>query len=124
MNKSKIVPIPEKMEKYYGKGNILHPSQEDVSRYISEIPYGEVMNIKQLCEKLANEYGTQVTCPLRTGNFIKKLAKAGNEEVPFWRVVRSDGLLVKMENLEHWAVKLEDEGIELTLTSKGKIKVK
>lgn len=128
MSQSKIVNVPEKMEKYYGKGTMLHPAPEEIEELIKTIPLGKMTTIDTLCKKLAHDFGTDITCPMRTGNALKKIAESNldgnaNEDLPFWRVVRTDQLMIKSKEYETWAPKIEDEGFDLNLTKAGAIKV-
>ena len=128
MNTSKIVSIPEKMEKFYGKGKMLHPSIEDIENLIKTIPKGKVSTIEALGKRLAKDYETDVTCPMRAGNSIKKISRRYSNEnidykVPFWRVIRTDKCIVKTDNYEFWASKVEDEGFQLSFAKSGLIKV-
>lgn len=128
MDKSKIVTIPVKMEKFYGKGKMLHPNLEDVEELVRTIPKGQIATIETLCKKLSNNYGTDVTCPMRTGNAIKKISENYSvdnidESVPFWRVVKTDKMTIKLKTPEFWATKIEDEGFDLSFTKSGAIKV-
>ncbi len=128
MTKSKIVDIPIKMEKFYGKGKMLHPSVEEIEELVKTIPKGSVATIDALAKRLAIDFGTNVTCPMRTGNAIKKIAERYSTEkvdfkIPFWRVIRSDKLVVKSKNYEFWASQIEDEGFKLLFTKSGSIKL-
>lgn len=122
MKEPKIVSIPEKMEKYYGSGSMLHPEIEMVAAVVAEISVGKIMTIAMLATKLAETYGADVTCPMRTGNHLKRLSKM-KTEVPFWRVIRTDRMLVKLDNYEYWATVLEKEGFALEFTKSNLIKV-
>lgn len=128
MNKSKIVDIPTKMEKFYGKGKMLHPSVEEIEELVKTIPKGFVATIDALAKRLATDYGTDVTCPMRTGNAIKKIAERYlndniDTQIPFWRVIRSDKLIIKSKNFEFCASQIEDEGFRLLFTKSGHIKL-
>ena len=128
INKSKIVEIPVKMEKFYGKGTMLHPSKEAIEALVKTIPRGKIATIETLCQKLAATYGTDVTCPMRTGNSIKKISEnyaidTVDESLPFWRVVKKDKTVIKLKGYELWAAKIEDEGFGLSYTKAGLIKV-
>lgn len=129
MQNPKIIDIPVKMEKYFGKGTMLHPGTEEIRELLKKIPTGKVSTIKSLATYLAKTHGTDVTCPLRTGNAIKKISEQYTLEnldmdVPFWRVLRSDNMMVKFKDFEQWSSVLEDEGFELILTKSNNIKVK
>lgn len=129
MKTAKIVDIPTKMEKFYGKGTMLHPSIEDIEELIKTIPKGFIATIDTLGKRLANDFGTDVTCPMRTGNAIKKIAEHYSNEdkndvdVPFWRVIRTNNLVIKSKKYEFGASKIEDEGFKLTYVKSGDIKV-
>lgn len=121
MQKVKIIDIPAKMEKFYGKGTMLHPSLSEIEKLISLIPSSKITTINHIASFLAKNHGTDVTCPMRTGNAIKKIANRFTLEnldanLPFWRVVRSDRMIIKSKNFEQWASLIEDEGFELSLT--------
>ena len=125
---NKIVDIPIKMEKFYGKGTMLHPSITAVEELIKMIPLGYLSTIDSLAKRLAKDFGTHVTCPMRTGNAIKKISEGHSihtidSQIPFWRVIRSDKQVVKTKNFEFWASKIEDEGFTLLFTKSGAIKV-
>lgn len=116
------------MEKYYGKGKMLHPTIADIEELVGIIPRGRIATIETLCQKLSDNYGTDVTCPMRTGNAIKKISKRYSldnidENLPFWRVVRTDKMVIKSKEYEFWASKIEDEGFQLSFTKSGAIKV-
>jgi len=128
MVKSKIVDIPVKMEKFFGKGTMLHPSIHEVEELIRLIPKGYVATIDALTKRLSKDFKTDVSCPMRTGNAIKKIAESYSADtidfkVPFWRVIRSNKLIIKSKNLELVASKIEDEGFKLIYTKSGAIKV-
>lgn len=128
MTKSKIVDIPIKMEKFYGRGKMLHPGFEEIEELIKTIPKGTVATIDALSKRLATDFGTDVTCPMRTGNILKKIAERYSCDhvdfkMPFWRVIRSDKLVVKSRDFEFWASQIEDEGFKLIYTKAGAIKL-
>ena len=128
MSASKIVDIPSKMEKFYGKGTMLHPSIEEVEALVKMIPKGFVVTIDAIAKQLAKEANTDVTCPMRTGNAIKKISERYsndniNFDVPFWRVIRSNKMVVKTKNYEFWATVIEKEGFTLSFPKANEIKV-
>lgn len=128
MQKPKIINIPIKMEKYFGKGTMLHPTMLEIEDLIRLIPVNRITTINHIASQLAKNHGTDVTCPMRTGNAIKKISEQYtmenlDEKVPFWRVLRKDKMMIKSKNYEQWATLVEDEGFELIYTKAGKIKV-
>lgn len=123
----KIVAIPEKMEKFYGSGTMLHPDQELVENIIKEIPAGQVATIDSLCQRLAQDHETNVTCPMRTSNFVKIISETYFESdvsVPFWRVIRKNHLLINSSFAKQCAEILEKEGFQVDQNSKGEFKVR
>lgn len=122
MQKPTIVSIPKKMQKYYGSGQMLHPEMEMIEEFVELIPKGKVITIDVLAKKLAKTYGADVTCPMRTGNHLKRLSKTDSKK-PFWRVIRKDHMMVKLDNYEHWATILEKEGFVLEFTKSNQIRV-
>lgn len=128
MQKAKIIAIPTKMEKFYGKGTMLHPSLCEIEELICLIPKNKLTTINHITSFLSKTHGTTVTCPMRTGNAIKKIANSFsleelNNNLPFWRVVRSDKMIIKSKNFEKWASIIEEEGFKLSFTKSGNIKV-
>jgi hypothetical protein len=96
----KIVKIPPKMVRF-GKGTMLIPTPNLVDILIRKVPKGKLVTVGELRRKLAADFGTDVTCPLTTGIFLRIAAEAAEEDrangrlrvTPFWRVVKDDGSL-------------------------------
>ncbi|TRX62735.1 hypothetical protein FNH22_01160 [Fulvivirga sp. M361] len=123
-----IVNVPEKMQKFYGTAKMLHPSIEMIEEAVKIIPIGKVATIESLCIKLSDDFGTDVTCPMRTGNGIKKITETLfstdiDHTIPVWRVIRSNSLMINSKHVEQCATKLEKEGVGFSFTKKGEIKV-
>lgn len=128
MPRPKIIHIPEKMEKFYGKGTMLHPDLSEIKELVSRIPAKKIITIGQITTHLSSIHQTDVTCPMRTGNALKKIANSYTLEnldkaLPFWRVLRNDNTMIKSKNYEQWARLIEEEGFELSFTKSGHIKV-
>lgn len=126
MNQPNIVTIPTKMERYYGKGRMLHPTISLIKEAIACIPKNQLTTIEHLGNQLARNFEVDVTCPMRIGNSIKKLAKDNallTSEVLYWKVLRKDYLMINTTTLEYDAVKLEAAGFELSFLKSGNIKV-
>ena len=64
------------MQKFYGNGHMLHPEVSMLLELLEVIPRGKVTTIEILAQQLSSMYGTDVTCPMRTGNLLKKLSKS------------------------------------------------
>jgi alkylated DNA nucleotide flippase Atl1 len=100
---AKVVAIPPRMQKQYGKGTMLIPKPLDVDAAIRKVPRGKVITLTEIREKLASAAGANVTCPMVTGIFVRISAEAAAEDMragksrvtPYWRVVRDDGKLLE-----------------------------
>jgi len=100
---AKIVEIPPRMQKQWGRGLLLIPNPMDVDAAIRKIPRGKIMTLTELREKLAREAGANVTCPLCAGMFLRIAAEAAEEKrragkarvTPYWRVVGQGGRLLE-----------------------------
>lgn len=122
----KKVAIPEKMEKFYGTGTILHPDQEMIEEMIREIPSGKVATVDAVCQKLAEDHDTNVTCPMRTSNFVKTITKiyADNTgSIPFWRVIGKNHRLINSAFVYMCVERLEKEGFGVKESGKGEFEV-
>ena len=100
---AKVVAIPPKMQKRFGKGKMLIPRPLDLDALIRKVPRGKVLTLTQLREKLARAAGADVTCPMVAGIHLRIVAEAAAEDfkagksrvTPYWRVVRDDGRLLE-----------------------------
>lgn len=100
---AKVVTIPPRMQKRFGKGKMLIPCPLDVDALIRKVPSGKLVTQAQLREKLARAARADVACPITTGIFVRIVAeaaaeamKAGKSRVtPYWRVIRDDGTLLE-----------------------------
>jgi alkylated DNA nucleotide flippase Atl1 len=100
---ARVVAIPPRMHKRYGKGTMLIPKPLDVDAVIRKVPRGKVVTLTELREKLARAAGANITCPMITGMFVRIVAEVAAEDVtagksriaPYWRVVRDDGRLLE-----------------------------
>jgi alkylated DNA nucleotide flippase Atl1 len=129
---AKIVVIPPKRQKRFGRGKMLIPSPLDVEALIRSIPRGKVITQSQLRERLAQAAGVDCACPMTTGIFVRITAEAAAEDeragksriTPYWRVVRDDGsLLEKLPGGPSMqAARLESEG--RTIDRTGKLRVR
>jgi alkylated DNA nucleotide flippase Atl1 len=97
----KIVRVPEKWKKRFGSGTMAIARPLDVDALIRTVPRGRVVTQAQLRARLARRYGTDHTCPLTCGIFVRIVAEAAEEDrragkkgiTPYWRVLRDDGSL-------------------------------
>ena len=119
----RIVQIPKKMEKRFGKGKMLIPKPLDVDAIIRKVKKGRLITQEEIREILAKKFKVKVTCPITTGIFVRICAEAAEEDkklgkkrvTPWWRVISSDGSLSKKfpgaPNLQ--AKYLKKEGFKL-----------
>ncbi len=103
VQEAKIVAIPPKMQKRFGRGKMLIPRPLDVDALIRKVPRGKLVTQAQIRETLARACKADVACPITTGIFIRIVAEAAEEAArsgrsrvtPYWRVVRDDGSLLE-----------------------------
>lgn len=96
----KIVKVPPKMSRF-GNGMMLIPTPRLIDDLIRTVPKGKLVTVGELRRKLAKDFGTDVTCPLTTGIFVRIAAEAAEEDrangkkriTAYWRVVKDDGRL-------------------------------
>jgi len=130
MKKPVIIDIPAKMEKFFGgKGKMLHPEIEMVEDLIRLIPLGKIATIDTLAHKMAQDVGVDVSCPMRTGNAVKKIMEIfsnndSDDSIPYWRVVKKNKEVINSNCYERCASKLADDGFKLSYPKSGKINVK
>ncbi len=123
----KVVQIPATMSRF-GKGMMLIPTPMLVDELMRKVPRGKLITSGELRRKLAANFGTDVTCPLTTGIFVRNAAEAAEEDrangkrrlTPYWRVIKDDGSLNPKYpgGVESQARNLRAEGF--TVTRKGK----
>ena len=97
----RVVVIPKKMEKRFGKGKMLIPKHLDVDDLIRKVKKGKLVTQEQIRKRLAKDFKVNVTCPITTGIFVRICAEAAKEDkragkkniTPYWRVIKSDGSL-------------------------------
>ena len=97
----KIVDVPPRMQRQFGKGTMLIPRPLDVDALVRKVPRGRLVTVNQIRARLAAEQHADVTCPLTTGIFLRIAAEAAEEDrragksrvTPYWRVLREGGRL-------------------------------
>jgi hypothetical protein len=127
-NLPKVVKLPAKMSKQFGRGTMLIPNPRDVDAMICTVPKGELITVARLRENLARKFSAGVTCPLTTGIFVRIAAEAAEEEAregkkritPYWRVIKDDGALNPKfpGGVEAQAERLRDEGHSIDASRK------
>ncbi len=109
-----------------GRGKMLVPSPLLVDSMIRQIPKGRLSTVKILRDKLAKDFGADLTCPLATGWFLRIAAECAEEMLrkgektldevtPYWRVLKADGSLNEKfpGGVELQAKRLRNEGFKI-----------
>jgi hypothetical protein len=127
-NYGKVVEIPAEMLDQYGQGTMLIPRPLDIQALIQQIPECKLLTVRGLMDRLAVDAGTDTTCPMTTGIFLRIVAEVAeldraddNPVAPYWRVLKKGGKLnPKFPGgaVAH-AKKLEAEGHEITRNQHG-----
>lgn len=125
----KIVDIPPRMQRNWGKGKMAIADPRDVERIMRRVRKGRVATVLQVMGLLANEYGVDAVCPMTTGIFMRTIAETAEEDravgemriTPYWRTIKSDGSLNPKfpGGAAAQAERLSDEGIAIA-PAKGK----
>ena len=121
-----IVDIPKTMEKFFGfTGKMLKPSPDTVASVIKKIPKGRVATLDTVCERLANNFKTEVACPATTEKSLCLAATESvekNKHLPYWRVLKKSGELIRKfpNGIEGHAENLVKEGHKIVSTNKSK----
>lgn len=84
---------------------MLVPTPRLIDDYIRQIPKGKFVSLQQIRKDLAAANGSDKTCPVTSGIFLRIVAEAAAEELasgkpvskvtPFWRVVAPASPLAK-----------------------------
>lgn len=116
-----IVELPENVPSHFGKGKMLIPRPLDIERLVRTVGKGKLITKSELRRKLAEDAGTDTTCPLTTGIFLRMVSEAAEEDLtagkkkvtPYWRVISDKGELNEKYPLgaEGQAKHLEEEGV-------------
>lgn len=129
----KVVNIPPKMQKNFGRGKMVVPGPLTVDALIRRVKKGRLITPRLIRQTLARQFKADTCCPLTTGIFIRLSAEAAEEDrragkkrvTPFWRVVTDEGLLI--DKFPGGAVSqakvLEKEGLQI-ITIKGRKRVR
>jgi len=97
----KIVTIPTRLEKLWGKGTMFIATPNIIDNEVKKLKKGQLITVRQIRDILSERYGTDTTCPLTTGIFLRIVAEASEEArnegklkiTPYWRVIKEDGAL-------------------------------
>jgi alkylated DNA nucleotide flippase Atl1 len=129
ISEPKLVSIPPKMQRQYGKGIMAIARPLDMDVLIRKVKTGKLVTKSELRRKLAELYGADVTCPLTTGIFLRIIAECSEEDLrsgkkasPYWRVVNDNGSFTDTfpGGDTAQAKKLRSEGIKTGKLKNGK----
>lgn len=114
----KIVELDEKAQEKLGAKTMVVPKPTDIYEIMKNIPKGKLITTSEIRKIISKKYNTDTTCPLRTGIFANISAYASlelNEDVPYWRTLKSKGELnPKFPNApEEQIALLESEGFSI-----------
>jgi alkylated DNA nucleotide flippase Atl1 len=124
----KVVEIPASMLEQHGPGTMLITTPLDIQTMIQQIPDGKLLTVRGLMDRLAVNAGTDTTCPMTTGIFLRIVAEVAeldrtddNPVAPYWRVLKKGGKLNPKfpGGAVAQAKKLEEEGHEITRNEHG-----
>jgi alkylated DNA nucleotide flippase Atl1 len=98
----KVVPIGPTMSKNWGEGTMVVPAPREVDAIMKAVPEGKLITIHEIRAILAKRHGATIGCPLTTGIFAWMAARAAEDDIesgrgedatPYWRTLKSGGLL-------------------------------
>ena len=100
-NHGKLVPVPPRWQKRFGRGSMVIPRPLDVDAAMRKPRKGRLITQSQVRELVAEVNAANCACPMTTGIFMKIVAEAAEEDArsgkkritPYWRTVRDDGTL-------------------------------
>jgi len=112
--------LPRVVDDPRGRGRMLIPKPLDVDALVRRVQRGKLATVDQIRERLARDFGADLTCPLTTGIFLRIAAEAAEEDAsrgeseitPYWRVIKGDGSLNEKlpGGVEAQAQRLRNEG--------------
>ena len=128
-----IIEIPDDWAIRIGHGKMLVPTPILGDEVVRKVPKGKLVTVNNIRDKLADNFGADVTCPLTTGIFLNIAANTAEEDklsgkrkiTPYWRVIKNDGSLnPKLPGgVLQQAAKLKQEGF-IILKGRGKDSLK
>ncbi|HEX6812320.1 MAG TPA: hypothetical protein VF384_11900 [Planctomycetota bacterium] len=97
----KVVRIPARMHRQWGKGTIVIAAPREVDALMKQVRRGKVTTIDELRSALAKRHDATIACPMTTGIFATIAARAAEEAeqagkarvTPYWRTLRAGGEL-------------------------------
>jgi hypothetical protein len=101
-NHGKVVAVPPRMQKRFGKGTMVIPRPLDVDAAMRRARKGKLITQAQIRAIVARAAGVDHACPMTTGMFVRIAAEAAEEDrragkkriTPYWRTITDDGRLI------------------------------
>lgn len=100
-----VKPVAKDMMGMKKGQSILLPTPILVSEVIKEIPKGNIEDTPYLRKKLSERVGSEITCPITTGIFLRIAVEAAHEDyeagcpmnelMPFWRILGEKAPIAK-----------------------------
>lgn len=126
----KIVTLDKKQQEKFGGATMYISTPMEIYELVKTIPKGKVTTVNLIREKLAQQSGADVTCPMTTGiflwiaaNAVEEMRTAGKKGLaPYWRVLKEGGKLNDKYpgGIQQQAAKLEAEGFLAVFNKTGK----
>lgn len=126
----KIVELDKKQQEKFGGTTMYISTPMEIYELVKTIPKGKVTTVNLIREKLAQQSGADVTCPMTTGiflwivsNAVEEMNTAGKKVIaPYWRVLKEGGKLNDkyLGGIQQQAAKLEAEGFLAVFNKTGK----
>lgn len=91
--------LPKVMDCPEAGKQLLIPSPSEIEDIVRGIPSGQVVRLDEITARLASKHTADLCCPMTTGIFLWVMAHAaseaetGDKDIPWWRVVKSNGEL-------------------------------
>lgn len=88
-----------KLAKKWGEGLCAIPRPRDIDGLMKKVPKGKLTTINELRAAVAQQYKTDIACPITTGIFAWMSANAAEEALgegrkrvtPYWRTLKTGG---------------------------------
>ena len=116
----KVEPLTGRMAERWGGGTMAIPAPLEVDAIMREVPEGRLITINEIRERVAEQHGADLGCPITSGIFAwiaahaaEEAALEGETEItPYWRTLKSGGELNPKYpgGIEGVKARLEEEG--------------
>lgn len=111
-------------------GTMVVSTPQEVNGLMRRVPEGRLIMLAEVRNHLAKKYGANIACPVSTAIFINVAARAADEErmlgddsdpTPYWRTLKTDGLLNDKYpgGAEAHKARLEAEGLTISQGKRG-----